>query len=115
LSGKVVAAQGQLTVRMRAHLIPAEKEAVDEVLRYAQANAASEGAFVFKHIAPGRYYLLAKPITGEESGAAARLQAWDNLQRAALRKEAEAAGNVVELQPCQRINDQTLSFSSKRP
>jgi hypothetical protein len=91
------------------HLIPAEKEAADDVLRYAQATANGDGGFQFKHLAPGRYYLLAKPVKNDETGAAAaRLQAWDNSQRAALRKEAEAANVSVELQPCQRIKDYKL-------
>jgi hypothetical protein len=92
-------------------LIPAEKEAADDVLRYAQVNAGGDGGFQFKNIAPGRYYLLAKPITdGSAGNASARLQAWDNVERAALRKEAEAAGNVIELQNCQRVTDYKLSI-----
>src|SRR5262245_5451890 len=63
VKGQVVADQdGKLPGKIRAHLIPAEKEAADDVLRYAQANAGAEGGFHFKNIAPGRYYLLAKPI-----------------------------------------------------
>lgn len=89
--------------RMLAYLIPAEKEAADDVLRYAQTPVSGDGAFNFKHLAPGRYYLLAKPIN--DGDASSRLEAWDNVRRAALRKEAEAAGAVIELQPCQRVND----------
>jgi hypothetical protein len=101
---------GGASDKIRVHLIPAEKEAADDVLRYAQATADGDGGFQFKHLAPGRYYLLAKPIKNDETGAAAaRLQAWDNAQRAALRKEAEAANVSVELQPCQRIKDYKLS------
>ncbi len=97
---------GGASGKIRAHLIPAEKEAADDVLRYAQATVDGDGGFQFKHLAPGRYYLLAKPVKNDETGAAAaRLQAWDNAQRAALRKEAEAANVSIELQPCQRIKD----------
>lgn len=100
---------GGASGKSRVHLIPAEKEAADDVLRYAQATANGDGGFQFKHLAPGRYYLLAKPVKNDETGAAAaRLQAWDNSQRAALRKEAEAANVSVELQPCQRIKDYKL-------
>jgi hypothetical protein len=96
--------------KIRVHLIPAEKEAADDMLRYAQATADGDGGFQFKHLAPGRYYLLAKPVKNDETGAAAaRLQAGDNASRAALRKEAEAANISVELQPCQRIKDYKLS------
>ena len=67
------------------------------MLRYPQLIADSEGNFHFKNLAPGRYYLLAKPI--EDSGdTPARPLAWDNAQRAAMRKEAEAAlGNRFDL------------------
>ncbi len=82
------------------HLIPAEKENADDVLRYAQINTTGEGVFQFKNIAPGRYLLLAKPVR-EDS---AKLS-WDATQRVALRKEAEAAGNTIELAACQRISD----------
>lgn len=102
LKGRMVA-DGKPASRMRAHLIPAEKEAADDVLRYAQSSA-SDGSFNFKNLAPGRYYLLAKPIKDGD----ARIEAWDNARRAALRKEAEAAGNVIELQPCQRVADYKL-------
>ncbi len=90
--------------KQQIHLIPAEKENADDVLRYAQTNTNGEGIFQFKHIAPGRYLLLAKPVK-EDS---AKLT-WDAVQRAALRKEAEAAGNLVELGVCQRLDDFKLN------
>lgn len=95
LKGTLAAAKG----KQQIHLIPAEKENADDVLRYAQTNITGEGAFQFKHIAPGRYFVLAKP-TNDDS---AKL-AWDAARRAALRKEAEATGNIVELAACQRID-----------
>jgi len=95
-------------------LIPAEKDAADDTLRYAQTNAGGDGGFHFKNIAPGRYYLLAKPIKDGAAGKApARLQAWDNAERAALRREAEAAGHVIELQNCQRVTDYKLSIQNR--
>lgn len=93
--------------KQQIHLIPAEKENADDVLRYAQTNTTGEGVFQFKHIAPGRYFVLAKPANDE----AAKL-AWDAARRATLRKEAEAAGNIVELATCQRVNDFKLNLKS---
>jgi protocatechuate 3,4-dioxygenase beta subunit len=112
MKGHVVVDQdGKLPGKVRAYLIPAEKEAVDNPLRYAQANAGGDGGFNFKNLAPGRYYLFAKPIKDGGGGKASpRLQAEDNAWRAALRKEAEAAGNVIELQTCQRVTDYKLSI-----
>ena len=111
MKGRVVADQdGKIQGKIRAHLIPAEKEAADDVLRYAQVNAGGDGGFHFNNIAPGRYYLLAKPIKDGAGTASAKLQSWDNVERAALRKEAEAAGTVIELQNCQRVTDYKLSI-----
>ncbi|MGH9769596.1 MAG: carboxypeptidase regulatory-like domain-containing protein [Blastocatellia bacterium] len=115
LKGQVVIDQGgKPSGKARAHLIPAEKEAADDVLRYSQMNVSGDGSFHFKNLAPGRYYLLAKPIKDGETGGlsaklSGRLQALDNAERAALRREAEAAGNVIELQACQRVSDYKLS------
>ena len=107
--GQMIADQGgKPSGKIRAHLIPAEKEAADDTLRYVQTNAGSDGGFHFKNLAPGRYYLLAKPT--KDAATPARLQAWDNAERAALRREAEAAGNIIELQSCQRITDYKLSI-----
>ncbi|MGE0128655.1 MAG: carboxypeptidase regulatory-like domain-containing protein [Blastocatellales bacterium] len=99
---------GKASGKIRAHLIPAEKEAADDVLRYAQVNADGDGAFRFKNLAPGRYYLLAKQI--KDGDAHARQEAWDTVRRAALRKEAEAAGAAIELQSCQRVNDYRINY-----
>ncbi|MDX2044210.1 MAG: carboxypeptidase-like regulatory domain-containing protein [Acidobacteriota bacterium] len=93
--------------KLQIHLIPAEKENADDVLRYSQTNTTGEGTFQFKHIAPGRYFLLAKPAKEDSDKPA-----WDNTQRAALRKEAETAGSTIELAACQRINDFKLSAKS---
>jgi protocatechuate 3,4-dioxygenase beta subunit len=108
LKGQLGASQdGRTSNKTRVYLIPAEKEAADDLSRYAQTNVSGDNSFNFKHLSPGRYYLLAKPIN-DDSSRAARLEAWDNARRAALRKEAEAVGAIVELQPCQRLNDYKL-------
>ena len=100
LKGAITNSKG----KQQIHLIPAEKENADDVLRYSQTNTTGEGQFQFKHIAPGRYFVLAKPGK-DDSGKLA----WDAAARAALRKEAEAAGNIVELAACQRVSDFKLN------
>lgn len=105
LKGRLVSIQhgqdGQLPGKVQAYLIPAEKEAVDDPLRYAQANVNGDGDFHFKNLSPGRYYMLAKPVKDGVAG---------NTERAVLRKEAEAAGHVIELQGCQRVEDYKLTI-----
>lgn len=113
IAGKVVGDQdARIPGKARVYLIPAEKDSADDVLRYAQTTTTLEGNFHLKHLAPGRYYLLARPArTGE--GGESRPLAWDAAKRAALRKEAEAAATAIELQPCQRVSEYKLSLGGK--
>jgi len=113
LKGKVVAdGEARLPARMLAHLAPAEPEARDESLRFAETRVESDGQFSFSNLAPGKYWLLARPIPDSESNdEPARPAAWDASERAKLRREAEAANVVIELKPCQRLSDYVLRYS----
>jgi protocatechuate 3,4-dioxygenase beta subunit len=106
LTGKVVSESDKSVARTHVHLLPAEREAADDLVRYAEATTTSDGSFNFKNLAPGRYYLVGKSIKDHSS---ARPLAWDSVQRAALRKEAEAVGNLIELKTCQHANDYKLN------
>jgi hypothetical protein len=112
LQGEVkVDAGAKAPARLRIHLVPAEQEAADEVLRYFETDATNERAFAFQHLAPGCYWLLTRALAQDET--AKQPAAWDNAERAKLRREAEAAKNVVELQPCQRLKDYALKYAPK--
>ena len=93
--------------RMVVHLVPAEPAAADDVLRFAEVPAARNGAFEFKNIAPGKYHLLTRSAPNDEPNDNPPA-AWDAVERAKLRKEAEAMNVEVELKPCQRITDQIV-------
>ena len=102
----------RLPDRLRVHLVPAEKEAADETLRFAEAVAQSDGTFSLKNIAPGRYLLTARTIPDEEAAERTlRHVAWDAEGRKLLRQEAETSGVILELQPCQRIVDHVLRYT----
>ncbi len=114
LDGRLVPAKEgmKLPSRLRAHLIPAEATAANDALRYAEAIVRSDGSFEFKHIAPGKYLLHARQVAEKEAGDdQVRPAAWDAGERTKLRREAEAAKNEVELQPCQRVKDHVLRFN----
>lgn len=113
LKGKVVVeGDARLPARMLAHLAPAEPEARDEPLRFVEALVERNGFFSFSNLAPGKYWLLARPITDSEpNDKSARPAAWDAAERAKLRREAEAANVVIELKPCQRVSDYKLHYS----
>lgn len=115
LRGRVVpAGDGEsLPDNLRAHLVPAERERADDVLRYAEATVQPDGTFTFKNLAPGKYLLLAR-AAGKPGPRGARPLAWDAAARASLRRDAEAAKNPIELQPCQRAEDFTLRFARAR-
>src|SRR5215813_9060479 len=113
LNGKVIpAAEGsRLPSRLRIHLIPAEASAADEVLRYAEVYARSDGSFLLSNLTPGKYWLIARAAPDDEMND--RMQppiAWDVSERAKLRKEAEAIKIEVDLKPCQRVSDQVVKY-----
>lgn len=114
LGGRVVpAAEGaRLPDRLRLHLVPAEKEAADDTLRFAEAAVQSDGTFSLKNVATGRYLLVARPIPDEEATERLpRRVAWDAEGRKMLRREAEAANTAMELQQCQRVADYVLRYT----
>ena len=93
--------------RTVVHLVPAEPAAADDVLRFAEVPAARNGAFEIKNIAPGKYHLLTRSAPNDEPNENPPA-AWDAVERAKLRKEAEAMKVEIELKPCQRITDQIV-------
>jgi carboxypeptidase family protein len=110
LSGRIIAQAegGQLPSRLRIHLLPAETTAADEVSRYRETLAGGDRTFTFKNLPPGRYWLLARAVSTDD-GEALPL-AWENTERAKLRKEAEAKKVEVELKLCQRLANYALNY-----
>jgi hypothetical protein len=115
LAGRIVTASegASLPSRLRVFIVPAERSDADNVLRYTQTGMRPDGRFSFPGLAPGRYWLLARPLSGNETSASlASPSAWPAAERAELRREAEAANMVIELQPCQRVSDYTLRYAA---
>lgn len=113
LSGRVVPSSegAQLPEQLRAHLIPVETIAADDLLRYAEAPVRGDGAFEFKHLAPGKYLLHARQAAGKKSNDRnLRPLVWDAVERAKLRREAAAAKNEIELQACERVKEHVLKW-----
>jgi carboxypeptidase family protein len=121
LHGQVSAANGPrakegapTSLCWRVHILPAEETAAEDLLRYAETVTRSDGSFELKHLAPGKYLLLAREIPEKEGiedqyGAVA----WDHVKRAKLHREAQALGQEIEIRPCQQINDYALRLSVK--
>jgi protocatechuate 3,4-dioxygenase beta subunit len=116
LGGRVVpAAEGaRLPARVRVHLVPAEAGSVDNVLRYAETNTRDDGSFAFRHLAPGRYWILARSVPEEEpSKQPLRPAAWDAESRTKLWRDARAAKAAIELQPCQNVTGHVLRYDAQ--
>ncbi len=110
LTGKLTVELGaKRPAQMWVHLVPAEKEAADEVLRYAETEAASDGAFALRQLAPGKYWIIAR--ASEATNERPLPLAWNQAERAKLRRAAEAANVSVELQPCQQMKDYALKYA----
>jgi len=91
--------------RYRVHLIPVED--AENILRYAETPVSADGSYVFKNLAPGKYWMLAQPLPeGVSTEAPVSPAAWNAAERVRMRREA--AKNVIELQPCQRMSDYVL-------
>jgi len=115
LAGRVIPAEGaQLPTRLSVHLVPAEPASADDALRYAETVVRSDGSFGMSHLAPGRYWLLARAASGAESSEAKPPPAaWSAESRAKLRREARAAKVEIELQACQRVMDYVLRYEPR--
>ncbi|HEX8708436.1 MAG TPA: carboxypeptidase-like regulatory domain-containing protein [Pyrinomonadaceae bacterium] len=114
LRGRVLAEAAAPLPRLRVYLLPTEKERAADTLRYAEAPLKGDGTFAFNHLAPGRYWLIARPAPADgDSDKPPRPLARDADARAALRREAEKANALVDLQPCRRTDDYVLRYPAR--
>lgn len=112
LRGLVKPAEGEsMPARLYLHLVPAEKENAEDVLRFFTAAVPADGAFAFNNLPPGRYWALARQSADGEPQSDATLRASEEADtRLKIRRAAEAAKTEVELKPCQNVIDYQLSF-----
>lgn len=107
LMGRIKASP-EIKTPFRVHLIPVEKEAADDVLRYAETEATADSTFTLPQLAPGKYWIVAR--TSEVTSERPLPLAWNQTERAKLRRAAETAKAVVELQPCQQMKDYVVNY-----
>jgi Carboxypeptidase regulatory-like domain len=118
VTGHVIPATdgARLPDRLRVHLVPAEKEAANDRLRFAEARVNADGSFAMNNLAPGHYFVVARPPADQEaSDEAVRPAAWDAAERATLLKEAAAANVTLDLQSCQRRRDYAIKYAPPAP
>jgi len=94
------------------YVVPADKEKVDDPLRYSVAQVNADGSFAIEQLAPGRYWLITKVAADNFSGNKS-LRSPDAVDaRLKLRREAEAAKAEVALEPCQNVTGHKLAYSN---
>ncbi|MDT4969419.1 MAG: hypothetical protein QOJ64_4156 [Acidobacteriota bacterium] len=113
LAGKIsqVDARAAIPEGLNVHLVPAEREQANDVLRYSETPVNGDATFALANLAPGRYFIVSRiKAASETAGPRPRALAWDPAARTKLRSEAEAANTVIELKPCQQQVDYSLKF-----
>lgn len=107
LRGHIALSKGEtLGEKLQVYLVPAEKEAADNPLRYYGAAVTAEGQFAFNNLAPGRYLVLAQGDMDESASPLTRLRSpGETAYRMKIRREAETLKAEIELKPCQRVPD----------
>ena len=109
LSGQVALGEGEAPPeKLFVYLVPAEKESGDEALRFYGVPVGADGKITLTNLAPGRYWLLARPSL---DGGLTKLRLPDATEpRANLRREAEAAKTEIEFKPCQNVSGYRLKL-----
>ena len=107
LSGELALSEGQsVPQKLVLYLVPAEREKVDEVLRFYAEPVSANRKVELNNLAPGRYWILAQPALDGVESPSTKLRLPDaSGTRARLRREAEAAKTEIEFKPCQKVVD----------
>lgn len=117
LRGSVkITAGGSVPPKLYVHLVPVEKEAAEDVLKYFTVLIGSDGAFKLNNLAPGKYWIIARLSPDNEPQYDAKLRAPAGAeQRKLLRNAAESAKSEIELKPCQSVIDFEVPFEISTP
>lgn len=111
LNGHIPLGEGQsLALNTRVYLVPAEREAADNILRYYEARPEANASFLVDNIAPGKYWMIARPA--EENEAGIKLIRNDATFRANVLRDAEASKKAVEFKPCEQVTDFELPYNA---
>jgi len=106
LRGRIVLGEGEtVPAKVSVYLAPVEREKSDDVLRYYAVLVSPEGDIVLNHIAPGRYWVLARTAGDDEAAPMTKLRLPHETEtRARIRREAEAAKTEIEIKACQSVS-----------
>ena len=110
LRGTIKLEAGQtVPARLYVHLVPSEKERLDDVLRVFAARVNADGTFALNNLPPGRYWAVARVAQESETDMSARVRMPDEGElRTQIKRAAEAGKAAVAFQPCQNVTDYQL-------
>ena len=110
LRGNVQPTEGDtIPGKLYVHLIPAEKDKAEDVLRFFSVALDADKNFSLGNVPPGRYLTFASVAADNESTVMSKIRLPDQVEaRAKLRLQAEAAKTEIELKPCQNLIDYKL-------
>jgi hypothetical protein len=111
LGGRVTVKEGsRLPDGVRAYLVPVEQEYANAPWRYGESVIRSDAGFAFAGVAPGRYWIDDGKYPEETSPEGETYRtARSAANRKALRQQAEASGQTVDIKACQHINDYSFA------
>jgi hypothetical protein len=107
LRGHIALSKGETPAeKLFVYLVPAEREAADDPLRFYGAAVTAEGKAALNNLAPGHYLVFAQGATDESVSSLARLRSPDGTAyRTRLRREAETVKTEIELKACRKLAD----------
>lgn len=113
LRGQIALSKGEMPAqKLYVYLIPAEKETVDDPLRFYGAAVTAEGKVALNNLAPGRYLVFAQEVTDESVSPLTKLRSPDGTAyRSSLRRKAETVKAEIELKSCQKAADLKVRVS----
>jgi hypothetical protein len=101
--------------RLFVYLVPAEREAAEDPLRFYGGIVDAEGKIALHNLASGRYWILAEQANDSAPRRLDTMRLPDaTATRAQLRRDAETAKTEVELKPCDNVTGFRLTLKSPR-
>ena len=111
-----LAANESVPEKLYVHLLPAEREAADDVLRYFTVPVLADASFSLNNIAPGKYWLVTQVAADTDSTSDVKLRSPAHADlRTQLRSSANTNGTSVELKPCQNLASFELPLKVSKP
>ena len=116
VQGRVAATEAQtVPPRPVVYLVPAEPNAAENVLRFYEARAETNGAFTLNNVAPGSYWIVTRPFEESAPLTPAKSIRRDAALRAKVFQEAESQKKALILKPCEELKDFDLMYSLTEP